>query len=351
MDNSLTTSKDSWFSEHKSALFILCLFFIGFILVTLGILLHDDNQIINFLGKLLIELSIASFAGCIATIFLSLRDVRHNLASTVATLVSEGHVVGLLSRNAQQNLNREIVQNNIKDRALFIENSLFNNITKISNQCLQMVHLYNYHWQQTISQHPTNQNLLVNDVVRTFRIRTSHLRHPVNFDFKLLHEISIQSFPNITDEEFAPSFDAQFGNERFTKEYLSLKKDKIGSLLVFRCVFEQVIEIEEDEIDVKINYRIAYTKSENTTAVILRYPTLGFHFSMNYSDAFDYDCVWFKSQKPKDEDFPGREEIFPYVRGISVATHDWVLPGEGIYINWIPKQISEEYSTGGDGCL
>src|SRR5262249_28820295 len=161
--------------------------------------------------------------------------------------------------------------------------SLFHSITDSNTQCLQMVHFHHYHWQQTLSQHPNNGRLLVNDVVRTFRVKANHLRPPVKFNFRLLHEISIQSFPEIEDKDFLLNFTAIFGNQYFSKNDVKVKRENIEGMEVIRCLFETDIEMREEEIDSRITYKVADIKEENTLAAIVLYPTLGFHFSLNYS--------------------------------------------------------------------
>ena len=61
-----------------------------------------------------------------------------------------------------------------------------------------------------------------------------------------------------------------------------------------------------------------------------------------YTNEFDYDCRWFKSGNPDFQHSPGKQETHRLENGMNVVTNDWVLPGEGISINWTPKLLKQK---------
>src|SRR5262249_47847175 len=150
---------ETWFREHLSAIYIFGLFAFGLLTATTGIWLEAERSGIpfgrwnEFSGKLLIELSIASIAGAIATIFLSLRDVREHLSSIIAKLFSEGRIAGLLSREARTLLDHEIVQRRLGSSVIHIEDTFLNQLTDLSDQCLKSVHLRDYHIDKSFGPH------------------------------------------------------------------------------------------------------------------------------------------------------------------------------------------------------
>ena len=50
-----------------------------------------------------------------------------------------------------------------------------------------------------------------------------------------------------------------------------------------------------------------------------------------------YDYCWFKSDLSNSTAIPNQDEIVQKKDGINAKTHSWLLPGEGLYINWSPK--------------
>jgi hypothetical protein len=340
--------KMSWWTEHKSAALILLLFVVGIAILVLSVFLHGEHNAIeqrvgkalaDFLVLFATELSIAILVGGIAALFLSLPDARHHIASIVSDLFSEGKIVESLSESAKGRLDIGLSHNRLRSKVLSVDVNLFTHLTRMSDDCLGMPHLHNLHWSQELNEHPSNTKLLVNTVIRSFSVNVNHMRRPAKFNFPFLHEISIQDFPDLKDEEFLIDFEGRIGSKVFSKGDVKLSRATIHQIPFIRFAFDPAIELDQDSIGT-FHYKIAYLKTENTAVTLVRYPTLGFTFSLTYLEQFDYTGIFFKTQNPKYKDFPGREETVRSPRGITVMTQDWVLPGEGLFVIWTPKQES-----------
>jgi hypothetical protein len=333
----------SWYGQHKSAVLIFALFIIGFVLVILGILVEAGHaQYEQFLGKLLVELSIASFVGGIATLFLSLPDVRHQLTSVLATLFSEGEIAGLLSVTARQLLNKKLLRYRLGSEVSKIDEDLFGGLTDLTDECLRSVHLQDYHLVTSFKPHPTDPALLYQRNVINFRINIAHLLsetpRPVKFPFKVGYEIDLPLGTTISDKDFLPEFKLRVGEVVYTEAKIITIED--GEVRAIRFEFDAEFELNCENTAVELKYRAAQLKSDNISSWRARYPTRGLQTSISYSNDFEYGCKWFTSI--------GAEGTFALLdTGITATRDDWILPNEGVVIFWTPKQDAPASSSAG----
>lgn len=327
----------SWYAQHKSAVLIFSLFVIGLVLLSIGILVEaKEGKYEKFLGKLLIELSIASFVGGIATLFLSLPDVRHQLSSVLATLFSEGKIAGLLSRPARDLLNRELVQHRLGTEVAGIDQDLFCRLTDLTDECLRCVHLHDYHLATSFGPHKTNPRFLYKRAVINFRINISHLLSAsakvVEFPYKVSYGIDLPFGVEMTDEEFLQEFKLRIGNTEFTEAKIT--REQSADVRSVKFEFETKFDLTAPSTGVEVTYRAARLKSDNVSIWQARYPTCGFQTSVSYSRDHDYSGKWFASVGSKNT--PGMFASLD--NGITATRDDWVLPEEGIAIYWMLKE-------------
>jgi hypothetical protein len=331
----------SWYAQHKSAVLIFALFVIGFVLVIVGVGIEAiQGEYKRFFGKLLIELAIASFVGGIATLFLSLPDVRHQLSSVLATLFSEGKIAGLLSVTARELLNKELLQQRLGTDVAKIDDHLFDRLTDLTDECLKNVHLDGYHLEKSFGPHPKNPAFLYESAAITFRIKISHLlshpARPVKFPYKVTYQIDVPLSTSMSDDDFLLEFRLKVGDSVFTEAKISRKEN--GEVSALKFEFEKEFDLTVEDTGVELRYKAARLKSDNASIWRARYPTRRFQTSVYYTNAFDYTCMWFTSVRAKTVD--------PLLGGTSTSIHagitatrdDWVLPGEGIAVYWTPKQ-------------
>jgi hypothetical protein len=339
------TKEKSWFTLHKSAFLIFALFVVGFVFVIVGIFVEEgEGRYAQFLGKLLIELSIASFVGGIATLFLSLPDVRHQLTSVLATLFSEGKIAGLLSVTARESLNKELLQQRLGTEVARIDEDLFGRLIDLNDESLKCVHLHDYHLVTSFGTHPNNPAFLYQRAVITFRINISHLLshadRPVKFPFKVSYEIDLPLGTIMSDKEFLFEFKLKVGDMEFTEAKIERKEN--GEVRALRFEFEKEFGLNAEDTGVEVTYRAARLKSDNVSIWRARYPTRGFQTSVYYTNDFDYNCKWFTSVRAKSA-----AGMFASLdNGITATRDDWVLPGEGIAIYWTPKQDATSALSG-----
>ncbi|MEY2560915.1 MAG: hypothetical protein QOG51_1330 [Verrucomicrobiota bacterium] len=334
---------ESWFDRHKSAIFIFWLFIIGLALVTTGLVFEaQEAEYQRYLGKLFIELSIACIVGCIATIFLSLREVRSQLSSVLGTLFSEGEVVGLLTRDARQLLNKKLLQYRLGSDVVQIKDELFERLTKLTDASLKSIHLEDYSVITTIQTHPTNTAFDSEQNVITFRINIAHKvgeSGRLEFPFKIGYEIDLPRGTTMTDEEFLVDFELKVGNLKF-KEAPVIRTEE-GDVRSLRFLFEKKLEIDS-ATSVQLKYKVARLKADNISIWRAIYPTRQFQMTIQGAPDLDYGCKWFGSFSPDriDENYSVLGDV------ITARRDDWFLPNEGIAISWTPKVAGPVASSG-----
>ena len=325
---------NTWYVQHKSAVLIFALFVVGLVLVSVGLLIEERHGP-EFFGKLLIELAIASFVGGIATLFLSLPDVRHQLSSVLATLFSEGKIAGLLSPSARDLLNKELVQHRLGAEVTGIDQDLFRRLTDLTDDCLRCVHLHDYHLTTSLGPHP-NRRFLYQQAVISFQIHISHLLSAavkvVKFPYKVAYTIDLPSGVDMTDQEFLQEFKLTIGRSEFTEAKIS--RERNAEVRSIKFEFETEFDLAAPSTGVEVIYRAARLTSDNVHIWQARYPTCGFQTSVTHTRDYEYSGKWFASVGPKEG--PGR--FASLGNGITATRDDWVLPDEGIVIYWMSKE-------------
>lgn len=339
---------ESWFDRHKSAIFIFWLFIIGLALVTTGLAFEaQEAEYQRYLGKLFIELSIACIVGCIATLFLSLREVRSQLSSVLGTLFSEGEVVGLLTGAARQLLNKKLLQYRLGSDVVQIKDELFDRLTKLTDASLKSVHLEDYSVITTIQTHPTNTAFDSEQNVITFRINIAHLvaegGRRLEFPFKIGYEINLPLGTTMTNEEFLIDFELKVGDNLKFKEAPIVRTEE-GDIRSLRFLFEKKLEVDS-ATSVQLKYKVARLKADNISIWRAIYPTRQFQMTIQGAPGLDYDCKWFASFSA--DRIEGNYSILGDV--ITARRDDWFLPTEGIAISWTPKVAVPVASSGSVG--
>jgi hypothetical protein len=331
----------TWYARHKSAVLIFALFVIGFVLVTVGIGIEGgEGKYTQFFGKLFIELSIASFVGGIATLFLSLPDVMRQLSEVLATLFSTGKIAGLLSVTARELLNKELLQQRLGTDVAKIDEDFFTRLSDLTDEYLKSVHLEDYHSNTSFGTHPKNPAFLEQTSAMTFRVKIGHLLshppHPVKFLYKVAYTIDVPLGITMSDDDFLLEFRLKVGASEFTEAKISRKQ--YDGVCALKFEFEKEFGLTVEDTSVELKYRAARLNSDNTSIWRARYPTRGFQTSVYHTDAFDYFCTWFTSVRATTTDPLLGGTFASLGKGISATRDDWVLPGEGIAIYWTPKR-------------
>lgn len=325
---------DSWFAEHRSAVFLFCLILFGLCLLVTG-LLFEGGGLSKFAGNLFIELSIAAFAGVIATLFLSFEEVRAQLASTIATLFSEGKISALLSSGARDVLHKELTLQRITAAA--IEDSLFKELRHLTDEYLQAVHVRNLMQQTVITPYSKDDRFLKESITRRFILDATHLGRPTEFEYKFSYKLSLPSKMSVKPADIFEVFEGKIGSQSFGMGSLKYEPPGAGDS-VARFEFSVKTEIE-GSVQGFFQYTLLFDREDRTLATHIRYPTKGFSAELRYNHEHKYECAWFQSCLPGFSEFPGTRETQHLRDGLSVGTETWLLPGDGVEFSWIPKPI------------
>lgn len=168
----------AWLKQHSSAFFVFSLFLIAIIFLFSGYYIQfKAHPICKMIGNILMQLSGASLAAAIATIFLNFSDIKNYIASMVTSIISDGDFVKLLSYESKNMFHNKLIKEKLDYKVISLEPSLFNHLQNILEECLSVLHAYNYTVQEVISKHDKIENMIFKEVSISFRLNSRHLIH------------------------------------------------------------------------------------------------------------------------------------------------------------------------------
>jgi hypothetical protein len=326
-----------WFKNHESANFFWIIILISVILLAIGLLLSKlDNPIMSFISNFVIQLSGAALATAILTVFLSFGDVKKSLTSTLSNLWIEGKVVDSLSNSVKSKIDKRIILSNSSD-IKEINESLFIDLTKLRDKCLNSFHIINYNYEIVLSDWEKNSEFIIHRVKCTYRVISSHIAiKEKKYPLKFYYEITIPNDLELIEKDFIRNFNIKIDKQEFDKNDVTISKAKIGTMQSISISISKEIEIK-DYADVLLDVETLSCKKINDEMLIARYPTLGYKVTMRYTDKYDYDCCWFRANCHTDIYKLNEAQQSIYNDGITAITNDWVLPGDGATLCWYKK--------------
>ncbi len=337
MSNS--AKRSSWFRAHASAVFIGSLLSVSLFLLFSGQYLQGQtSDLAKIGGSILVQLSGAALAACVATAFLGFSDVRTQLAEVLGRLFFDGKIVGLLASETQETIRKEILASRSDGKVLLLEPSLLRHLTELTDLCLSAVHVQNYNIRDRILDHPNaNPSLYMKESSLSLRIGAHHLSQiKTVLSYPLIYEVALTPGLELADEDFLLGFEARLGEEIIgaDSDCIKIIRTRRAGLDTIRLDFEKELAID-GEMDIVVNYKVALLRDDNMQIYLARFPTRGFNVDLTFRDDHTYSGAWVKSRDPLQRDLPGRGEVREATNGLSAITNDWVLPGEGVCVMWI----------------
>lgn len=325
----------TWYRRHRSALFIALLAIAVPILLWIGMNIKGTPNK-DIIGTFLVQLSGTAFAGCIGMLFLSFPDIREQISSSIANLFSEGDIASYVSPQSLNTINRKIIAEKVGNTISFLDKSLYSHFDKVQTDCYRMTHLHNSNIQIRNLASDEYKDLIVYERFHTFRISAQHLRgNEAEFEYKLLHIARIPNYLDIKEEQFIKNFSARFDEQSITS--FDLTRTEENSISVFKLSFVHNMVVN-GAVDVAMRYSVLGDPQDRSAFLMARYPTYGFRATVMYTDSYDYEALWFTTGNPLFKEYPGVSETQRFDDGISVGTNEWVLPGEGLAVTWLPKK-------------
>jgi hypothetical protein len=338
----------SWVRAHASAFFIFGIVGGSLLSAWAGVSLATvESSSLGFLvhqaGHVLTHFSSALVVAAIVAVFLSFRDVREQILEATAEVFRNPRFAHHLPSQTQDVLLRSIllgrarggVEKVPEDLVRFGLDSLARLVSKPIRE--------NMRHEVSIGPHPSrSKDLLLKHVHTRFRLDFSHLKPPYKFEYRAIDSCKVGGCLDIADADFLLGFKASFrefqGDGEWAFENVSIRRQRELDAPGIQFEFEQTLEFSVPEIDVVIDYTCALPIEERCYTWSTRHPCRGCAVELDFAPARgigrpEFDALWLKSQS-EFRYFPGEGQIHARPNGVRAETTDWVLPGEGIIINW-----------------
>jgi hypothetical protein len=345
-----------WFREHASALFVSLLSGGTIGLFLIGLYLTEDNAGISTrgaatlraIGVILINLSGVGVAAAVATVFFNFPDVQRYLATSLAKMLAEGDLVGVLNTEAKSRLRERLVHDLIKDRANQIQPSLYRHIESVVVDALANPYVSNTAYTLTILPHDS-PGFRREHFAGTFRIHTDHLRRGSTFPARFYRSIDVPEHLIQEFEGWIESAKIVVGVNHFTHQHFQRTSEPLANGMVrLIASFEKTVELSAAETDVVLETVTTNSSQDQAAFFVARYASLGFAATLIFDENHHYEAAWYLSCPPElNRPLMGNETALP--SGKTVRTNDWLLPGEGVALTIRRKDQTErtERDSGG----
>jgi len=327
----------SFILSHGSVLFLAVTLVLAVILMSIGLSLsrRPSTSVAGF-GILMLQFSGALMAVALTAFLFSLPDLRHYLAGTVATLLSRGDVIPLLSRHTKATLFERIWLDLASNKAESLQPALLSHLRTVGKHCFESPYATSYNFALAVSQAPGNAGLLIDHSVMSYVLHVDHL-HNRRLEMPF-HFFRCVSFPRAVapdETSWLRDFHVDIGSNTYGAEDVRVSVEDRDDIRTLQAVFTADITVSE-YVHITVDTELLVTPHDSVEAVFARYASQGFNVTYTFSDSYNYECWWFTHCEIL-EDAPSKGRIIPLRNGISASTAEWVLPGEGVVLYHMPK--------------
>ncbi len=169
----------------------------------------------------------------------------------------------------------------------------------------------------------------------SYRVESNHL--PVNhsrmFELKLEYHSPVYGDNALTKKDFIQKFSLKMGDEIFDENNLEVSEFNNGGEKNFKYKFRHEIKVE-DTLDIEINAKIVKPLIDQSYSLYVRFPTKGYSARLSYKDSYNYVSNWFRYWDKSDDIMKSILDKKEFTNGITVNTREWVLPGEGVVLEF-----------------
>jgi hypothetical protein len=324
-----------WFRRHKSVLFLVGLLVISALLLVLGgFLLRSTNEAVKTIGTILMQLGSVGLAASIVTIFFMFRDVRSSFVSSFLQLMFEGGIVDQFSEEAKEKIKEKLVLHDLPLSVTKVEPELYKHLTSVRDSCLSSPIILNYQDNMVLTPHREDSSLLVYSDNISFQFTASHFKNgTAEIPYRFCFAVANPTNQDLESIKSSIRFQGRLGSHEIGRDDLNLEEYMYGSYPMVLCVLTSTLTIRET-MDVRFSLQTTSPIFDNTEIVYVRYPCRGFTASLHYLPGYQYDYAWFAQWTHPTSPLPKIGQYQVDQSGITVATNEWILPGEGLALSW-----------------
>ncbi|MCG8332151.1 MAG: hypothetical protein MI974_30985 [Chitinophagales bacterium] len=325
----------NWYKEHSPAIFIFSVLSLGVLLIIVSNSIQGSNEFLLIIKPILAGIGGTFTAGGIATLFLNLPNTREYISNTISNLFVTGDIISSLTNEHKAFLKKKIISDEIKNSTEKIEVGLYEMINSIQKNCQTDFHLHNYIVDFTVVDSEKYNDLVEEEQYVSYRVIADHLpvSHNKMFELVLEYHSPVLDNEDLVKESFIQKFNLKMGDSYYEKKDLEISEFFIAELKHFKYRFAGKVKIE-DSLDIEIKAKIIKPLIDKSYSLYVRYPTKGYTARLSYKNEYKYVCNWFrywdKTNSISESILDGK--ILP--NGISAISREWLLPGEGVVLEF-----------------
>jgi len=338
----------NFIQKHGGAFFILGALIIGIIFLIVGAILATEkptdgaaiDPAASIASTVFLQVggTLLTIAG--ATLFFSLDDVKTFFSSTLATLFTGGDIIPLLSAPARSNLAEKLTRHEYESPSAKWDDGLYKLASTLKDAVLLSPYTTNFFISKTFRWHDKHAFLVHSRISIRYTLVAGHLggaASKVSIGFGTT--ITLNGAADVTIDNCVETFNVKVGSAEYGNDALKVTEEEDGKVKKITVAFATEVEVK-DEISVTITYEGIDHLDSQVEVFRVGKPSKGATMSLYFEDGFAYEAEWLAIMIPSDSKQMIRG-IDRFKNGISAYTNDWVLPGEGVMVRFIPDRILE----------
>jgi len=323
-----------WCKSHASALWVALVVVIGILLISWGYQVPPDQK--KF-GDWLNALGQAIFTTGLVAVFLSLPDTSNFLAKIATSLLSSGELLRVLSREAKLELAENLLRDRASDHVTKLHAPLLDHLNRLVDSYLAGPYSTGYRFSVHAAPSENSHSMILSHAVVRYRLHVKHLRRGI-FKFPLKYAFQWEVAPDFNDElnSLIKKFRVKVGGEEYDASALQVSIDKLADGTRVRASFDKTFDLSDDA-DILIETHTLSDPEDPAEMIFVRYPTKGICAQLRNDSASRFDFAVF-APVVADLEAMNRGDPTEGPGNIEVSTSDWILPGCGLALTFVPAK-------------
>lgn len=325
-----------WCRSHASAIWVALVIIVGILLISWGYQIPPEQK--KF-ADWLTTLGQAIFTTGLVAIFLSLPDTSNFLAKVAASLLSSGELLRVLSKDAKIELAENLLKDRASDRVTKLHNPLVVHLSDLVDSYLAGPYATGYRFSVHSAPSENKHSMVLCHAVLRYRLHVRHIKDD-GFILPLKYAFQWEVAPDFTDglESLIKKFRVKVADEEFDSSSLEISIEKLSDGTRVRAAFNKNFHLKDDA-DILIETHTLSDSEDPAEMFFVRYPTKGFCAQLRNDSACRFDYAVFAPVLTGVESM-NRGNPTESPGNIEISTSDWILPGCGLALTFVPTKVS-----------
>lgn len=331
---------DNWYKEYRAAILIVSVSFLGVIFIVISCFIDSSIKSAEIWKSVLTGIGGTLATGGIASIFLNLPETKKYLAKTIALLFASGEIVNLLSYEQRRLLDKNILSKDLNIPTNKLDSDLLKRIQVVQKNCHKDFHLENYNIDFTINDSKKFKGYIEEEQLISYRVISEHLPLDHKKDFEIISEYvsPLYNDHGLKTDDFIQDFQCKVGGIVYKKEKVETTEFMNDGVRHLKYKFKTIACVDKN-LDVEIKVKVVKPLLDRSYSLYVRFPTKGYSAKLSYNSSCCYSCNWFRYWDKQKDFLESVTDGKSFLNGISVITRDWILPGEGLVLEFNEEKI------------